>query len=421
MNVEKILYACKCKINAYEYGEMSKYFPQIYWLYVFNGTILNVVLTVIVGIFSRNIILTSMCFLFYQLIIMIFYRIRLRQISERIFHFLDKKRKIFTDINMEFYDKYLVINSEKTNVKINYEDIKKSVETDRCFYIKYRKKIGIIQKGQCSLELIRFLRKKLINLENKLCISDVIKGEKFTNNPKFIKTMMNILFVFTIVCLGLESYSESLIAELLGYTFLDEIKIWWVCLLWLPIPVLSIILGIKYRKKGYKCFKNIIAGSLITLFFVSILISFFLTSYYSNYNNEYNYSNIYMYEDMINIDLPEEGVLRSYQDIYVEEYDIKLTCFITYYDGVGKEITDRLVENIKKNDKWFLNSEKESELETVMLFNRSKGDLYYSIYNETLDEYNKLPMDNGNYHMYIMRYSVYTKTLYIYSFIYSQS
>lgn len=37
---------------------------------------------------------------------------------------------------------------------------------------------------------------------------------------------------------------------------------------WLPIPILSIVLGIKYKIEGLKCTKNIVSGFIVGLIFL---------------------------------------------------------------------------------------------------------------------------------------------------------
>ena len=41
------------------------------------------------------------------------------------------------------------------------------------------------------------------------------------------------------------------------------IKNTWVFWLWLPVPILSIILGFKYKRQGVKCKKNIVGGFIV--------------------------------------------------------------------------------------------------------------------------------------------------------------
>lgn len=84
-----------------------------------------------------------------------------------------------------------------------------------------------------------------------------------TRNIKLISIFMIILFIVTICSLLGALWSVSLVDEINPQHGLNFTKNMWAFWCWLPIPILSIILGFKYKKVGLKCTKNIVGGFII--------------------------------------------------------------------------------------------------------------------------------------------------------------
>ena len=76
---------------------------------------------------------------------------------------------------------------------------------------------------------------------------------------------------------------------------------------------------------------------------------------------------------------------------------------------------------LKKSDNWVLDSELKSNLKIfipVNIIQKSSSKVYYSIYNKTLDEYNKLPVNSGAYQIFTMIYDSSKKILEVHKFMY---
>jgi hypothetical protein len=139
------------------------------------------------------------------------------------------------------------------------------VETDTNFYIEIDGGLIPLQKDKCTDEILEFLREKcrenLSVAQNKKVIENV-------KNPEVLRIVMTILFVLTCICIPL---TLSIINKVSGnQNSLEVLKNYWVFWLWLPIPIVSIILGFKYRKVRNAYDANIIVG-----FIVGILLSLF--------------------------------------------------------------------------------------------------------------------------------------------------
>lgn len=158
----KCLYMCDSKIDEQEYKKMINFFPRLYWIYIFLVTSFNVLMSMIIAIIFRNVLFTLLFFIICQISIMIICIFRL----EKYYKSLKKKKIIDTDFHIEFYEEYLIRQSENKNITIYYCDINKCFETDTNFYLLFgrRKKVIIIQKDKCDLNLMNYLKTKFKNV-----------------------------------------------------------------------------------------------------------------------------------------------------------------------------------------------------------------------------------------------------------------
>lgn len=409
----KCLYTCDSIIDANEYKKMANYFPQMYWHYVIIGTVLNLIITAIVAIAFRSLLGTLIFFAVYQTYLMILYKVRLEHYAEKTFNSMLKNGSADTEIHTEFYDDYFIRQGETETLKINYDEIDKCVETDTNFYLKFskRNKIIFIQKNACDLELISFLREKFKVYENHLGETTKFKGAKKYHNPSFIKTFMIILFIITICSLWGALWSVSLVDKINPQHGFNFTKNTWVFWCWLPIPILSIILGFKYKNAGFKCTKNIVGGFIIAF----LLLAYGSFSLFPTFSQDY--SKIDSYRSIISAQLPSNGELEI-QDwgTYFDEDKTNYTIINAYYD---KEDVSSLVNSIQYNSNWILSKEIKSELKILIPSQlRSDDDAYFSIYNKTTNQYNTLPEIPGEYEIYAMKYDKSDKHLEIHKFNY---
>lgn len=133
---------------------------------------------------------------------------------------------------------------------------------------------------------------------------------------------------------------------------------------------------------------------------------------------EQDYSKIDDYKNIIDAELPSSGVLEIMEDMTTIEQDkTEYTIINVYYD---KQDVNDLTDSIENSNNWILGKEIKSELK-ILIPSIIYADeySYYSIYNKTLNEYNKIPNNEGNYEIYAMKYDKDYKTLAIHKFKYS--
>lgn len=413
--MDKCLYKCESITDGYEYAKMAKYFPKrIYWVYIKLGTLLNLVITGFISLLFKNWIISLIFFVLLEIYIFIYYKTCLESVTERFQNNRIKKGMAEASGENEFYEDYIIISDKKSSVTINYSEISRCVETDTNFYLEYPSKniIIIIQKNKCDLELINFIRSKFKNLENNLGDNSKIKGvDNFKNidNTLSISYFMTFLFILTIGSLWGALWLYSVIDELNpqhGFNFLKNTWIFWC---WLPIPIASIVLGFKYKNKGINCTKNIVGGFIIG-FLLLIYGTFCLMPTFNE-----DYGKINDYKNYIDANIPSSGELEiHYWGNYFDDDKKEYSIINVYYD---KEDVSDLVSSIENSKNWILSTKIKSELKILLPSQfRAKEDLYYSVYNKTINEYNVIPNESGIYEIYAMSYDKNKKELIIHKY-----
>lgn len=412
----KCLYTCESIVDAYEYKIMAKYFPKrMYWVFVLRWTYINILSSALLTIFLQSFELTFVLFIILEICAILICKFRLEHLAEKSFDSYLKRGIVDTNIETEFYEDYFIRKGTTASLTIKYSDITRTVENDTNFYLEYsqRNTIIIIQKNRCDLELISFIREKFNNLENHLGDSYKFKGVKKYHNPNFIKNGMMVLCILTILSFFASMWSFSVVSTLTNNHGFGFSKDAWVIWLWLPIPILSVVLGIKYRDAGFKCNENIIVGLIVGALLL-INGSFCLFPTFTE-----DYSKIYEYQDIIGVQLPNDGTLQI-QDwgTYFDENKTEYTIINAYYD---EENAMTFVNGIENSSNWILSEDIKPYLKIFIPSTLvSDSDAYYSIYNSTVDEYNTIPKSPGTgaYEIYAMKYDKSDKKLEIHKFKY---
>lgn len=402
---EKIVHKYDGYINVEEYKKMAKYFPKrMYLSFIRIVLACNTMIFLILLSGSRNFWASISIFLFLQVLGMVYCIIRLEHISGKIFLKRNGGGTNNKELNVEFYNDYLKGIWTDFSLKIYYKEIERIVETETNVYLENGKNnlVIILLKEKLDKNLIEFLKEKI-----KKNVSKRTKLE----NPYKIPNRLVILFLITLISLPIASIIHNSLNSSINPIF-ARYKDKWIYLLFMTIPILSIIFGFEYKERGYKCIKNIVGGFIILF----LLFINFAEAPFSTFTQDYN--KIDDYKDMLNIEVPEKGMLQifngmncgnencsNYQQVYV------------YYD---KNVN--LESSLKKSSTWKLSTKINSELkELIPKSIVQNNNSYISIYNGTTNEYNKLPKEKGVYQMYVMEYDFSIKTLEIHQYNYDYS
>ena len=332
-------------------------------------------------------------------IMVMFFLLKIRYV---LFSKLDYKRfaknKNQVEYKVYFYDKYIKLENEKMNLKINYEEIKKIKITSTDIYIIVNtKNIIPIPKHKINMNLIDYLYDRIPKTKIKKKIAIEEQQENLEKYEK-VKIGLIVLFVLTIISIWASMFLILLTPQKENVPLPLTFNYTYVAYYLLPIPVLSIILGIIYRIKGLKCTKNIIAGIIVTgIILLEGSVSFLI-------NDEIDYKNITTYRDAIGITLPSQG--KYYKINWDESYLLNHKSNYIIFTN-PKEEKD-FFEELQNSKNWLTKKEVSTNLESFLAPATCESvnqECYYSIYIKELNTHNTLPVQNGVYHIYAMTYS----------------
>jgi len=404
------------KITYQEYKKILKLFPS---LYLKKMSIISIA---IILLFSVTLLPPDpMPFLDFLLVAVVFILLVafILKIIDLLFRKLKYKRFFNNDLDsidytLSFYEDYLEKVSENETTKIKYSYIKTIKETDTNFYILLKNKRRlVIVKNNCSSELITFIRN--ISVSNGKNNSKNIKGYISEEDPKHkkIRRFLMILFILTLLSVHIGVFLWGVIMQYLDIPPLLFNEYLWIMYFCLPVPITSIILGFIYKGKGFKCTKNIVAGFIMASFIMMIGLFSFIPMYDEKY--EENYEEIYTYEEMFGINLPENIKYNkiSWDTSYLKEHTSH-RIFLT---------SDEDVENVSKqiSNIYLKQDEISTHLKAIMptdIFPLEPNDSYYLVYIKDLDKYNECPTKTGNYHIYTIMFTKDTGYIQIDNYIY---
>ena len=332
-------------------------------------------------------------------IMVMFFLLKIRYV---LFSKIDYKRfaknKNQVEYKVYFYDKYIKLENEKMNLKISYEEIKKIKITNTDIYIIVNtKNIIPIPKHKINMNLIDYLYDRIPKTKIKKKIAIEEQQENLEKYEK-VKIGLIVLFVLTIISIWVSMLLILLTTQKENVPLPLTFNYTYVAYYLLPIPVLSIILGIIYRIKGLKCTKNIIAGIIVTgIILLEGSVSFLI-------NDEIDYKNITTYQDVIGITLPSQG--KYYKINWDESYLLNHKSNYIIFTNPKEEKT--FFEELQNSKNWLTKKEISTNIENLLTPATCESvnqECYYSIYIKELNTHNTLPVQNGVYHIYAMTYS----------------
>lgn len=402
------LYEIDSYINSHEYAKLANYFPQIYFRLTISTLIANLLIAILIAIIFKDIMLGIVFFIIPGVYCLIERKVNIQKYAEKDYNEQQKKYGFDEKFILKFYNDYFKRISDNVSYKIKYNEITKCIETDKNIYLYWKNQNKVINllKDKCNKELIEFIYTKVNseNIDKKNKIS-----KKNNKNSKFIKKLMLILFILTLCSLFISSKIINYVNKLNNVHGFEFTKSAWIYWCFLPIPILSIILGFKYNGKGLKCSKNIVSGFIMGI----LLLIYGAFSLFPTYSEDYN--KIYEYKEIISVNIPNNGDLEIIEwGTYFGQDKTEYVVINAYYD---EEDTSNLETEIKNSNNWFLSKNSNSDLKIfIPITFVEKDNEYYLIYNKTLNEYNKIPSTSGNYECYVMRYNTSEKIMEIHKF-----
>ena len=225
------------------------------------------------------------------------------------------------------------------------------------------------------------------------------------NNKEFKSKVLLILFLLSIFSFFSAFRLNMYFINNSAYSGINNSR--WIYFIFIPIPLISTILGIKYNKLGYSCNKNIVAGIIIIWLLVQCGIS--ETSYTYKIDNTL----INKYEKIVNIDFPNNvQVANSTEDkpLNTELYKVNNTSYVIFKNK--KEIKE-FDKYIKSDNRWIKKSDMSVNKLNVLAHtdHNDKYDNIYYMYYIVDNDFNIIPNIKGNYKAYSFIYNMDNKGL----------
>ena len=371
-NISRSIYTVYSKIN------MNNYIPIILFIIIFC-----IVLPIDLMFYSINYAL-GRAFAISIILFLILRKTKYNQTFEYFIYKLIKKNKI--EYNIIFYNKKIEINNEKM---ILYEDINELIETDDLLFLKYKNEMIVVDKRVCDYELIPFIREKVNNYRNELGNEKLkLEEEKNVDKTKKINIASILLSILSLI---LAVLSWNIIS--MNYPNVLSLTKIWVFLLFIPLPIVSIVICFRENKKRQIIFHLIV-----------IFILFILGNNYNTFNNNFrkDYDFCSKYEKILNIDISKNS------DCYQISWDYSKYRFLTSNYILLKN-------EIKTESDWIIFKDFLELFENyipVGMLSEANDSCMFKLYFEKYDVYNKIP-ENPDGNIYIMMYNPTKKFLQI--------
>ena len=353
--------------------------PKSYWLLVLEDLLIFGILPIIIGAYQHSILWLIGTFL--ALFIFILVKVKL-EFSKII---ADKVRKnnpgkAFFPYKYRFYATYFIVSNENRAAKYLYTDISNFLETNLYLIMEERssKKDIILNLKDCPDDIIPFLQEKLTSLKNA-------PKKKFIDLAPQTKSnaILTILLCFTILSLygALMTLSHFAGKE----EVFDLTKKMWILYTWLPIPILSIIMGFKYQKTNNNATKNIVVGILISL--VLVIFGSFSILFNDDLSQEFDTIMQVTRPEMMNMEINYPITNLGPKASNYKQINVKYQ----------KTENDALVAEITNNSNWLKKEAIPDELKKQIPESLLGSDTaYYLIYNLTTKKYNEISDDETN-------------------------
>ena len=211
-----------------------------------------------------------------------------------------------------------------------------------------------------------------------------------------------ILMILTILCPFSFCISMA-VGDVAYFEKAGMLKYAWIMLIFLVIPIATIVITIILEIRGYRHFENYVISAIMVIILLACgSLSFVFKDYYS-YDND----RVAIVESKTKIDLPEKIDVAS---LYVENQN--LSYWETYIRVNDESENSSFVNTIKNSEIWV-----ESLDQSIKdLFETSLSEIgyydYYVFFNATTQEYNRLPQ-NGENDCVIIAYDTELKKIYI--------
>ncbi|HHU55926.1 MAG TPA: hypothetical protein GXZ48_04470 [Acholeplasmataceae bacterium] len=207
---------------------------------------------------------------------------------------------------------------------------------------------------------------------------------------KKVKSFANIIFWITLISPPASFALTSVIGEANIFGIAGIIRYSWIMWLFIPIGMLSILIGIKLKKNNQKYKKNFIIA------FICLPLIIIFGSYRFIFNSvSFDTDKVTTIENEIKLELPEQIKIAT---IKMDSYNV------SYLKIINNESKEKFENELKKNQLW--EKELSSKIKSLLPFDiqyEIETFDYFVFYNITNNEFNIYPLD-GEYECIFIAY-----------------
>ena len=311
-----------------------------------------------------------------------------------------------------FYNDHFVLNvwSDNSTATFNkkYSELKAKLHDDKYIYIMFDNRYAVIDKESCNEHLDQL--SQLIGLQQKQTNTGTYKYTNSTDSTneqkpqsRWVSALLIVLFLLSLASLfiALMLMAMARVLSPLPEFALATTEHMWVFYLVIPIPATSIALGIIYKRKGYKCKKNIVAGIIMAV------ILFIYGSFTAIFDPQISHDMQYVEElsQEIGFEIPTDGYVSVTYDSSNESESFAM---VKITDMQEPNFVARLQNSYYwKGDISFIPANVLGAYELASTRNYD----YFAVYNTTTDSYN-----NFTGKLIYLAYDVETNILYVYCY-----
>ena len=281
------------------------------------------------------------------------------------------------------YDDFFTVNVKRDNEmvrteRIDFCDIENilDIEEEKYILLNISNRLYILRKNDLA--------------SNSVFYKAIYNSKKLPDNKniKKINTAANVFFVLSLIII---------FASILLNNWDTEMNLKaWMFFLPLPVPIISIVIGIIQKKKGVKYKKSIIAGIL------SVIFLLLFSSFYSWLSDD-SHDPVGYLTDVIGIDMPEEEISKSVLSYNYENQPTE-TGFVFWHTSVEFEelSADKFEQNMIYDSRWLtvVPEELNEALLPIDYDESHKEADKIILYNEFTGEFNT-PIESNKFHNFI--------------------
>ena len=222
----------------------------------------------------------------------------------------------------------------------------------------------------------------------------------FNKNAGVIRLILLTLFIVSFFTIP---FAMMLMAAISDDGVFSSVKNSWLFYLMLPIPLTSLVMGIIYKRKGFKAIKNIVVGIIFTI----LLLIYGSFSFFFNNVSSDDYSYVDKIETKISFDLPNEGEIST-MDWTSGTQTSAIADTMSDVTFINEEEILEFNTEISKSNLWVTSMKTTlTSLLPRTYYSYPTSNLYdyFMIYNVDLKTYNSIPKHSGIYRYVFIAYN----------------